>query len=92
MLCDLLTSSDAAAGALHNVRQLILEIHSPFLKNKKMNIEAYRQIYYSMESLDKVLGFSNFLSLHSNNCCARFTKMGYGLCCYETFYINSRFL
>ena len=84
--------------SLYNVKQLILEIHTPrfIWEHSGMSLSDYAQIYHSMVLLREKLGFKNYLYHDINNCCGNFALLTFAnekrLCCYETFHINSRFL
>ena len=85
-------------NVLKNVKQLILEIHTPAKTSQNMTVAGYASIYNDIADLTKVLGFRLYQEHHGNNCC----PAGYGLlvpasmmddgkdnCCYELFYLNA---
>ena len=95
-LRDVISDGDS----LSNVKQLIIETHTPrYIKERRqMSLADYAQVYYSLQSLKYKLGFKNFLYHDRNNCCGRYTVLtpksvaGKTLCCYEIFYVNSKYL
>ena len=84
---------------MNNVKQMILEIHTPRFnsENREMSLTDYAQVHYSLRSLKDKLDFSNILYLTGNDCCGRFTMFipkgiaDRRLCCYEIYYVNNRF-
>jgi len=77
------------------IRQLIIEIHSPHVRPRQLNKTDLTEMIYYVERLSR-LGFNVERNRQVNWCCGRFS----GLmpdpvpekCCYETFYVNTRFL
>ena len=93
-LHDVMTS-----GYIRNVRQLILEIHTPrwAAKGEQMSKTDYAEIYDLISSL-RELGFRNYRARFENNCCGYYAVLmpqkllpdayKLPLCCYELFFVN----
>jgi len=76
------------------IRQLLLETHTPYFKPRKLNKTNLIEIIYYAARLSH-LGFTVVHSRQANNCCGRFSPLMptsvREKCCYETFYVNTRF-
>jgi len=76
---------------LDTVRQLLMEIHSPRLRPRRLSREDTVEMVYYAASL-KSRGFTVFRQRQHNGCCGRFSRMmppGVAEhCCQETFYVK----
>ena len=81
------------------IKQEALELHTPRLnvERQSMTVTDCAEIYFGLKELQR-LGFKPFLYHANNGCCGKFTELtpasiaGRMLCCYETFYINTKFI
>jgi len=75
------------------IRQLLLEIHTPYVKPRQLNRSDLVEMIYYIVRLSE-LGFTVVRNRQENNCCRRFSpimpKSVREKCCYKTFYINTR--
>jgi len=77
------------------VRQLLLETHTPHFNPRELDkIDLVEMIYYAKRLSQ--LGFSVVQTRQVNWCCSVFAPLMPNSvpekCCYETFYVNTRFL
>jgi len=76
------------------IRQLIVEAHTPYVKPRQLNKTDLAEMIYYAARLSR-LGFTVVRHRQVNWCCGRFSPiMPSSLsekCCYETFYVNTRF-
>ena len=82
------------SGAFRQVKQLLLEPHTPRLATEHgMTLIDYAEAYDDFSALHRV-GFRRFLFHHTNMCCEIFNTLvssefaGDRLCCYEQFFVN----
>ena len=77
------------------IRQLIMEIHMPYVKPRQLNKNDLAEMIYYVTRLSQ-LGFSVVHNTHDTWCCGVFSplmpKSVPEKCCYETVYVNTRFL
>jgi Methyltransferase FkbM domain len=84
---------------LSDVRQLLLEIHTPRYRPTSVTASDLFEISYYMERLlrpdgdGKKSGFVVYINRHTNFCCRRFSDfMPPGIaekCCHEVFLLNT---
>jgi len=76
---------------LDNVRQLVLEIHTPRFKHQRLSKEDAVEMILYVKAL-AALGFTVFQSTQRNVCCRRFAAMmPPGVpekCCQEIYYVK----
>ena len=77
------------------IRQLLLEIHTPYVKPRQLNrSDLVEMIYYIVRLSD--LGFTVVGNRQANYCCGGFSPIMPASvserCCYETFYVNTRLI
>ena len=77
------------------IRQLLLEIHTPYFKPRQLNrTDLAEMIYYAVRLSE--LGFTVFRSRQANICCGGYSPIMpafvWERCCYETFYVNTRLI
>ncbi len=85
-------------GSLRSIKQLIVEIHSPRLRQGRqvMTKQDYADIFQILIDLER-LGFRKYLYHADKYCCGGFadlTPVSVAkklICCYELFYVNRRF-
>ena len=75
------------------IRQLLLEIHTPFFASRQLNKTDLIEMIYYVRRLSN-LGFAVVRNRQANWCCEVFSglmpKSVPEKCCYETFYVNRR--
>ena len=84
---------------LSNVKQIILEIHSPGPGGTFLHDQDYAEITDYLVQLER-LNFWKYHFSDENNCCGAFSNMVPGdlvnmkndVCCYEIFLINGNFV
>ena len=93
VLVDILQNGEA----VNHIRQLAIEVHSVRYKGDATVLSDYLYMLKVTLALEAA-GFKKFLVHTRNNCCRRFgilvTKdinVSSNLCCYEVFYVNTRF-
>ena len=77
------------------IRQLLLEIHTPYVKPRQLNRnDLVEMIHYIVRLSD--LGFTVVGNRQANYCCDVFSPIMPASvserCCYETFYVNTRLI
>ena len=81
-----------ANNSTDTVKQMIFEIHTPKFKGSSMTVQDYAQVYSDLSAMQSQLGFRLYEEKHRNGCCGRFARLTpISRCCYELFYVNSRF-
>ena len=80
---------------LNAVRQLLIEIHSPRFRRRRLSKQdLVEMLFYAKQLIAR--GFAVFRRRVGNVCCGRFAgMMPRGIaekCCQESFYVNRRFL
>jgi len=79
------------------IKQLLIELHTPRLRfaPQKLNKSDLLEIIHYMTRLSE-RGFTVYRNRQINNCCGVFSPFMPDSvtekCCYETFYVNMRFL
>jgi len=77
------------------IKQLLMELHTPRFAPQKLNKSDLLEIIHYMTRLSE-RGFTVFHNRQWNGCCAVFSPFMPDSvtekCCYETFYVNTRFL
>jgi len=77
------------------IMQMILEIHTPWRKPRKLNNADLTEMIYYHDRLSQ-LGFNVVRCKHIWQCCTRLSglmpKAVKEKCCYETYYLNRRFM
>ena len=94
VLRDIVESGEASMF----IKQIALEMHSITLRDERVKLSDYLTMLKIMHSLEEA-GFRKYLVHIRNNCCGRFSvvvtsdvsKLN-GLCCYEIFFVNSKFM
>ena len=86
---------DVEPSQSNYIRQLLLETHTPYVNPRQLNkTDLVEMIYYTTRLSQ--LGFTVVRNRQVNWCCGVFSGlMPYSVhekCCYETFYVNTRFL
>jgi len=85
---------DEDSDQLNYVRQLLLELHSPRFKPRKLcKQDSVEMAYYATKLKNR--SFAVYRRRQHNGCCGRFSPMmPHGAkenCCQESFYVNRRF-
>ena len=84
---------DEDTDQLDSVRQLLVELHSPRFRGRRLDkLDAVEMAFYAAKLKDR--GFGVFHQRQHNGCCGRFSPMmPPGVperCCQESFYVNRR--
>jgi len=86
---------DVEPNLFQYIRQLILEAHTPHVWPRQLNKTDLLEMIYYAKRLTQ-LGFTLVRNREVNYCCGRFSplmpKPVPEKCCYEIFYVNTRFL
>ena len=77
------------------ITQLLMELHTPRFAPQPLSKTDLLEIIHYMTRLSE-RGFTVFHNRQKNFCCAKFSALMPDTvtekCCYETFYVNMRFL
>ena len=95
VLKDIIDSGEASMF----IKQIAIETHSVTFKHENVHLGDYLTMLKIIHSLEQA-GFKKYLVHARNNCCGVFSvmvtkevgKTGKDLCCYELFFVNSRFM
>ena len=86
---------DEEPNLCNYIKQLVLEIHTPRRKPRKVNNADLTEMIYYADRLSK-LGFSVVRNKRRWSCCGHYSAMMpksvREKCCYETYYLNTRFI
>ena len=77
------------------IRQLVVEMHTPYVRPRPLDKTDLAEMIFYVTRLSR-LGFTLVRNRQANWCCGTFSELMPRSvpqkCCYETFYVNTRFL